>query len=158
MLNRTLLALSLLAACGGKHPAHSTAEAGGACPPAVPAAVTKAYPGAAQSACESEHEDGMDNFEIKVKKTDGSAAEIELSADGTILATEEVVPTMPDAVAKAFAAKYPGAEAKRVERITRPGKPAVFEIKFANKEATFSETGDFIEEEHGDPHENGEKG
>ncbi len=147
---RTLLALCLLAACGGTHPASKTAASGGGCPPAVPAAVTKAYPDATQGACEGEHEDGMDIFEIKIKKPDGSTAELELSADGTILATEEVVAAMPDAVAKAFAAKYPGAAAMKIERITSPGKPTTFEIAFAGKEATFSETGDFVEEEHGD--------
>jgi hypothetical protein len=150
MLNRTLLALCLLAACGGKHPAPATASAGGGCPPAVPAAVTKAYPDAKQSACEGEHEDGMEIFEVKITKADGSTAELELSANGTILATEEVVAAMPDPVAKAFAAKYPGAEPRKIERITSPGKPVVFEIAFAGKEATFSETGDFVEEEHGE--------
>ncbi len=158
MLNRTLLAVFLLAACGSKQSTTTTVSAGGGCPPAVPAAVTKTYPGATQSACATEHEDGMDIFEIKIKKIDGSSAEVELSADGTILATEEVVPAMPDAVAKAFAAKYPGAEARRVERITKPGKPMQFEIKFAGKEATFSETGDFVEEEHDEADEKGEKG
>jgi hypothetical protein len=118
----------------------------------VAAAVTKAHPDATQKACKGEHEDGKDIFEVKLDMKDGTKAELELSADGTILAMEEVVPTsaLPKAVADAFAAKYPGATAEKVERITPTGKPVMFEIGFAGKEASFSETGAFIEEEHGD--------
>ena len=147
---RTILAFCLLAACGGKNSNPPTTAAAGGCPQAVPAAVTKAFPDATQSPCESEKEDGMVVYEIKIKKADGSSAEIELSADGTIVATEEIVAAMPDAVSKAFAAKYPGATASRIEKITSPGKPAMFEVKFGGKEATFSEAGDFVEEEKGE--------
>lgn len=92
----------------------------------------------------------MDVYEIKLTKADGSVAEVELKADGTLLATEEIVATMPDAVAKGFAAKYPGATAMRVEKITQTGKGVQYEIKFSGKEATFSEAGDFVEEEKAD--------
>ena len=159
MTNRSVLALSLLVACGG-HPSTPTkaTTVAGSCPPAVLAAVTKAYPDAKQDACKGEHEDGKDVFEIKIAKGDGSRAEVQLAADGTILETEEVVAAMPDAVAKAFAAKYPGATATRIERVTPTGKPSAFEIKFAGKEATFTEAGGFVEEEGGggDP-EDGDK-
>lgn len=147
---RTILAFCFLAACGGKNPKPATTAAAEGCPQPVPAAVTKAFPDATQGPCESETEDGTTIFEIKIKKSDGTSAEIELSPDGTIIATEEVVAAMPDGVAKAFAAKYPGATASRIEKITSPGKPATFEVKFGGKEATFSETGDFVEEEKGE--------
>lgn len=146
MTIRTLFLFVVLGACGSSsHPATSAHQSG--CPDAVPAAVTKAFPDAKQSPCEAEHEDGKDVFEIKVTKADGSNAELELTADGTITAMEEIVTTMPDAVAKAFAAKYPGATASRIEKVTPTGKPALYELKLDNKEATFTETGEFVEEE-----------
>ena len=148
---RTILVVCLVAGCGGKTstPA-TTSESAGGCPPAVPAAVTKAFPDAKQGPCEGENEDGQQIYEIKLTRADGSKAEVELTADGTLVATEEVVAAMPDAVAKAFAAKYPGATASRVEKITMPGKGTQYEIKFTGKEATFSEAGDFVEEEKAD--------
>ncbi|MEO7096600.1 MAG: PepSY-like domain-containing protein [Polyangiales bacterium] len=159
MPTRMLLGALFLAACGGSPKAPATAASGGSCPPAVTAAVTKAYPDATQKACEGEHEDGMDIFEVKLVMKDGSSAEVELSADGSILAMEEVVPAsaLPKAVADAFAAKYPGATAERVERITPTGKSVMFEIAFAGKEASFSDTGAFIEEEHADGDKDGDK-
>lgn len=152
MPTRFLLASVLLAACGGSPKTPATAAAGGGCPPAVTAAVTKAHPDATVTNCKGEHEDGKDIFEAKLTMKDGTKAELELSPDGGILAMEEVVPAtaMPKAVADAFAAKYPGATAERVERITPTGKQVMFEIAFAGKEASFSDTGAFIEEEHGD--------
>ena len=152
-MTRTLIAICLLAACGGSHPAPATASSGAACPPAVPAAVTKAYPDAAQDSCKAEHEDGKDIFEVKLTKKDGGKAELDVSPEGTILQVEEVVPTasLPEPVAKAFAAKFPGAQPARVERQTSPGKPPTFEIAFSagtvGKEVTFSESGDLVEEE-----------
>lgn len=139
----------LLGACGGKPAAHPPDHAAGGCPPAIAAAVTKAFPDATQRSCAGEHEDGMDIFEVKLAKADGGAAEVEVSADGTILQVEEVITTatLPEPVAKAFAAKYPGVTATRVERVTRPAKGTSFEIKFPGKEATFSDAGAFVEEE-----------
>ena len=140
----------ILGACGGKPAAHPPAHAAaGGCPPAIAAAVTKAFPDGTQRSCEGEHEDGMDIFEVKLAKADGGTAEIEVSPEGTILQVEEVIAaaTLPDPVAKAFAAKYPGVTATRVERVTRPEKGTSFEIKFPGKEATFSDAGAFVEEE-----------
>jgi hypothetical protein len=147
------LSLVLVAACGGHKHSPTTAAAGG-CPPNISAAVAKQYPDAKQTSCESEHEDGKDIFEVKLS----TGAEIELSPDGTITAMEEVVPTsaLPDAVTKAFATKYPGAQAEKAEKISHPGKSASFEIKFAGKEATFSEAGELVEEEGADKAEDGD--
>lgn len=158
MPTRFLLGALLLAACGGSPKTPATAASGG-CPPAVTAAVTKAHPDATQTGCESEHEDGKDIFEVKIAMTDGTKAELEVSPDGSILAMEEVVPTsaLPKAVADAFAAKYPGATAERVERITPTGKAVMFEIKFSGKEAAFSDSGAFIEEEHDEADKDGDK-
>ncbi|MBL0220798.1 MAG: PepSY-like domain-containing protein [Myxococcales bacterium] len=142
----------ILGACGGKPTAQVPAHSAGGCPPAVAAAVTKAFPDATQRGCEGEHEDGMEIYEVKLAKADGGTAEVEVSPDGTIVQVEKVIATamLPEPVATAFAAKYPGVTATRVERVTRPAKGASFEIKFAGKEATFSETGAFVEEEAGE--------
>lgn len=146
MTFRTFFMVLVLGACGSSsHP--TTSARNSTCPDAVLAAVTRAFPDAKQAPCEAEHEDGKDVFEVKIAKADGSNAELELSADGTINEIEEVVTAMPDAVAKAFAAKYPGATASRIEKVTPTGKPAVYELKLENKEATFTETGEFVEEE-----------
>jgi hypothetical protein len=157
MLNRTILALALFAACGGSKAKSTTAAASRGCPATITEAVSKAYPDAKQNECEEENEDGKHIYEVKITKADGSAAEVEVNLDGTIGALEEVVPTaaLPDAVSKAFAAKYPGAVATRAERITAPGKPVVFEIKFAGKEAAFDESGGFLEEEGADKDDDG---
>lgn len=146
---RTALILVLAAACGGhahtSSPSAAPSAAATACPPAVTDAVARARPNEPVKSCKAEHEDGKDIFEARV-----GSVELELSADGTLLQTEEVVTAMPDAVAAAFAAKYPGAKAKRIERVTSAGKPARFEIAFAGNEATFDESGAFIEEEAAD--------
>jgi hypothetical protein len=155
---RTLLGAVLLAACGGSPRPPATVASAGGCPPSIGAAVAKAYPDATQKACEAEHEDGKDIYEAKIVKADGSTAELELAMDGAILAIEEVVPAsaLPKAVADAFAAKYPGAQAERVERVTPTGKAPTFEIAFAGNEASFSEAGAFLEEEHGDGDSDGD--
>lgn len=150
MTIRTTLVVAILTACGGGKP-HASSVATG-CPSNITAAVTRAYPDAKQQTCEEENEDGKHIFEVKIARADGSNAEVEVATDGTITALEEVVhaSTLPEAVSKAFAAKYPGAVASRAERITSPGKPAVFEIRFGDREAAFDESGGFIEEEASD--------
>lgn len=152
MLTRVVLGTLLLTACGSPAKAPSTAASGGRCPPAVTTAVATAYPGQAQDACKAEHEKGKDIFEVAVTNGDGGKIEIDVSPDGTILQTEEVISTvaLPAAVAKAFAAKYPGDQATRVEKIGIPNKPAMYELTFGDKEATFSDAGEFVEEEGGD--------
>src|SRR4051812_33088477 len=114
---RISLALVLIAACGGHQKSTTTTAASGGCPPSVTASVAKAFPGAKQDDCHAEHEDGMDIVEVRITKADGSKAEVELASDGTIKEVEEVVATtaLPEPVAKAFAAKYPGATATKVE-------------------------------------------
>ena len=150
MLMRSLTAVLFLAACGGTSKAPVAPV--GACPAKVSAAVTKEHPDATQKACESEHENGADIYEVTVVMRDGSTRELELTPDGAILAVEEAVsPTaLPKAVADAFTARYPDAKPERVERVTPRGKAPTYEIAFGDHEATFSDTGAFIEEEHAD--------
>ena len=128
------------------------AEAPKSCPATVTAAIDKAFPKATIGACKAEHEHGKDITEVKLTRADGTKAEADVAADGTILQIEEVVgaDTLPDAVKKAFAAKYPKAKADRVEKQTA-GKDVSYELAFATdkgrKEATFKADGTFVEEE-----------
>lgn len=51
----------------------------------------------------------------------------------------------------AFAARYPGASARRAERPARPGRGTTYELAFTvdgkGREATFAEDGGFVGEE-----------
>lgn len=125
-----------------------------ACPAAVSAAMTHAFPKATINACKAEREDGHDQFEVRLTLADGTALEVDVTPAGVVLQTEQVVPVnqVPALVAKAFAAKYPAAKATRAEKQTRGAKGDVFfELAFqvAGKklEATFASDGRFIEEE-----------
>jgi hypothetical protein len=124
-----------------------------ACPQAVTSAIAKAFPKSTISKCKAEHEDGRDQFEVKVAKADGAKAEVDVSPDGKILQIEEkiLVDKVPAAVTKAFATKYPKAKIDSAEKQTpTEGKPS-YELAFATdrgrKEATFTEDGTFVEEE-----------
>lgn len=119
------------------------------CPTAVSTAVAKRFPKATIESCKPEGS----QFEAKVTKADGGKIEVDVSATGEILMTEEVVGVdqVPAAVMKAFAAKYPKAKAERAEKQT-PAKGVVsYELAFTDagkrKEATFDEAGKFVEEE-----------
>ena len=122
------------------------------CPKAITDAVAKAFPKATITACKPEKEHGHDQFEARIVKADGGKAEIDLAPDGKILQVEEIVPLdkVPAAVMKAFTAKYPKAKATRAEKQSAD-KTVTYEIAFDlgadHKEATFDETGKFIEEE-----------
>src|SRR5438105_2253686 len=132
-MTRLALVTLLVAACGGKAKSNSGSQATPAatsCPASVTATVARTYPESKLGDCHSEHEDGKDIYEVALTMPDGAPVEVELSTAGVITQTEQVVAAMPDAVAKAFAAKYPGETPSRVERITRPGKGDTFEMKF----------------------------
>jgi hypothetical protein len=136
---RTILALTLLA---------TPALADTTCPKAVTDGVAKAFPKSKIDKCHSEHEGGKDIFEAKITRADGTKAEVDVSPDGTILQLEEKIDVekLPDAVKKAFAAKYPKAKAERAEKQTA-GKTVSYEVAFGKTEATFTEDGKFVEEE-----------
>jgi hypothetical protein len=132
-------------------PSASTATAG-ACPDAVKQAITAAFPDAAMTSCKAEHEDGRDQFEVKLN-TGHEKMEVDVLPDGKILQTEQPVrlDEVPAKVITAFAAKYPGAKPTRVEKQVRTGKGTYYELAFPAepraKEATFAEGGTFVEEE-----------
>ena len=151
------VALSVVAACSHEPSANTSTAAQSAAAPACPVAVTtsiaKEFPGATTRSCTAEHEDGRDQYEVKIEKSGGEKVEIDVTSDGAILQTEQVIPLdqIPARVMTAFGAKYPGAKATRAEKQMRTGKGAFYEIKFAAepkaKEATFAEDGTFVEEE-----------
>lgn len=130
----------------------SAAIANADCPKAITDAVAKAFPKSTITACKPEKEHGRDQFEARIVKAGGGKAEIDLAPDGKILQVEEIVSfdKVPAAVMKAFAAKYPKAKATRAEKQTAD-KAVTYEIAFdlgeQHKEATFDESGKFIEEE-----------
>lgn len=144
MVRITLVALLLAA------PAY--ADATHTCPAAVTSAVMKAFPKATIGTCKAEHERGKDIFEVKLAKANGDKVEVDVAPDGAILQVEEkiAVEALPDAVKKAFAAKYPKAKAGGAEKQTA-GKEVRYEIAFqtdkGRKEATFAADGSFVEEE-----------
>jgi uncharacterized membrane protein YkoI len=122
------------------------------CPKPVVDAIAKAFPGASLTRCKAEKEHGRDQFEARLVRSDGAKLEVDLAPDGTILQIEEAIAVdkLPAAVSKAFAARYPKGKATGAEKQTA-GKVVTYEIKFdlgaARKEATFDESGKFIEEE-----------
>jgi len=116
---------------------------------AVPTPVTKAF--AARypkvTAIKAEKEVGKDKvvaYELK-----GDKLEATFTADGTFLEEETVVAltTLPAAVTKAFAAKYPKAKAERAEKQVKADKTTTYEIAFGKTEVTFKDDGTFVEEE-----------
>lgn len=122
------------------------------CPKVVTDAVTKAFPKSTVTTCKAEKEHGHDQFEARIVKSDGGKAEIDVAPDGKILQVEEkiAIDKVPAAVMKAFAAKYPKGKATGAEKQTAD-KSVTYEIAFdlgtGRKEATFDETGKFVEEE-----------
>ena len=143
--------LRLTLACftvGGLALATTPAVAAPSCPTAVTDAIAKAFPRAKVDRCKAEKEHGHDQFEVRLTKADAKQAEVDVAPDGKILQVEEkIAPAeLPDAVKKAFSAKYPKAKLERAEKQTA-GADTSYEIAFGAKEATFKADGTFVEEE-----------
>jgi hypothetical protein len=123
------------------------------CPAAVKAAIDKAFPQATISKCKLEREHDRDQYEVKLTKADRSNVEVDVSTDGKILQVEEsiAVDKVPSVVMKAFAAKYPKAKVEAAEKQTSSSGAVSYELAFKvdakRREATFTETGKFVEEE-----------
>ena len=124
------------------------------CPDPIKTGVAKVYPDAVMTSCKHEREDGREQYEVVVVRKDKTTVEIDVGLDGKILQTEEKVDLkdVPDAVMKAFAAKYPKGKATKAERQVRADGGTYYEIGFRNEkgkkaEATFSAAGAFVEEE-----------
>lgn len=129
--------------------ATTLAHAETTCPAAVIDAAKKAYPDASITRCAPDE----GNYEVKLTKKDKSKIELVITAKGDIEATEEVIApsTLPEAVTKAFAAKYGKAQILKAEKETRADKSVTYEVAWkagkSLKEATFKADGTFVEEE-----------
>jgi len=131
----------------------SAVEASHSCPAPVTSAVKKAYPGAKIASCKREKAEGATQYEVRVSRHGLKKTEIDVSPAGEILQTEEQIAlkSVPEAVSKGFAGKYPTMKFDRAEKQTKRDGKVTYELAFTDKmkkhEATFSEAGAFIEEE-----------
>lgn len=152
LLTCAALALSLLAVAPVRADSPKPA-AGTTCPEVVKGAIAHLFPKATIARCKPEHEDGHDQFEVKVVKADGAKAEVDVAPDGKVLQIEEkvAVDSLPAAVKKAFATKYPKAKLLGAEKQTPAAGTPSYELAFhtdhGRVEATFAEDGTFVEEE-----------
>lgn len=143
-----LIPIAALLAC-----ASLSAFAKGACPAPVKDAAGKAQPGSKIVSCEQETEKGKTQYEVQLKAADGKKLELDVAPDGAILQTEEKIAlaSVPEAVSKAFAARYAGAKAARAEKQTAADGKVTYELawraKGKKKEATFDAGGVFVGEE-----------
>lgn len=123
------------------------------CPEPVSAAALKAYPDSKVSACKREVDSGKVQFEVKLDSKADGKVELDIDTTGSILLTEQIVPT--DSVSQealsAFKAKYPDAKISRSEKQTKADGSITYELAFKEKnkkhEATFRQNGEFVEQE-----------
>ena len=152
------LVLGAVAACappssGSRSASDGAAATPASCPATVVQTITQKFPDASITACKLEHEDGRDQFEVKVADKAGAPTEADVSPDGTLLQVEQIVTLdkVPAPVTAALTARYPGVSPARVEQQTHPGHPTTYEFKLPPgskaKEATFGEDGSFVGEE-----------
>ncbi len=158
MMRKSLLlslAVVLGAACASASPQAANASRASleACPGPVTLTIAQKFPDGLITACKAEHEDGHDQFEVKLTDKIGAKSEADVAPDGTILQIEQIIPLdkVPAAVMAALRAKYPGMTPTRAEQQTRPGHPSTYELAFPDggqaKEATFGEDGSFVSQE-----------
>jgi uncharacterized membrane protein YkoI len=125
-------------------------------PKAVVDAVKEKFPRAELVSAEKEKEDGKTVYEVALK--DGKhKREVTLTPDGKIVSVETEIEAadLPKAVAEALEARYPKAEIKKAEEISKDDKITKYEmlIVTADKkklEVSFDPRGKFLEEEKKD--------
>ena len=145
MFRRSIL---LLALTGLPAPALASKP----CPTAVKEAVKRLHPTARLASCKPEKDQGKLQYEVKIS-SEGKPLELDLTPEGLLLQTEEKVPlgSLPAGVLSAFRSRYAGIEPLAAERQTKADGKTTFEVAFERdrkrREATFSETGSFVEEE-----------
>ena len=122
-------------------------------PKAVVDAVKAKFPKAELVSAEKEKEDGETVYEVNIK-SEGQTIEVTVTPAGKIVLVEKTIAAqdLPNAVAKALAAKYPNATIKKAEEIIKNDQVTAYEmlIVTADKktfEVTFDPKGKFIEEE-----------
>ena len=102
-------------------------------PKAVLDAVKAKFPNAEMKGASKETENGKTLFEVTIKNK-GQNIDVELTADGSLLAIEAEIAAkdLPKKVAAALEAKYPKATYKKAEEITKfdkgTAKPMYYEV------------------------------
>ena len=130
-----------------------TVRAEAKCPSTVYEVVRKTYPSSKVSQCKEETEEGKLQYEVKLTTRESRALELDVSPEGVVLQTEEVVAVaaVPSAVIFTFKAKYPDATVARAEKQTKNNGSVTYEFAFQKKgmkhEATFKQDGTFSTEE-----------
>jgi hypothetical protein len=100
-------------------------------PKAVIAAFEKAYPNAKDVKFEKETFEGKAAFEIEYKDN-GKEHDLIYSDDGTLLQKEDEIDSksLPESITQAINKKYPQAEIKEAEKLTKPdGTAAGYEVE-----------------------------
>jgi uncharacterized membrane protein YkoI len=120
-------------------------------PAKVKEAVKAKFPDAELVSAEKENENGKTVFEVAIKNK-GNKLEVTLTEDGKILSIEKEIAAKdaPKAVMEALEKKYPKAEIKKVEEITKGDKVTYeFLITAGDKklEVVFDAQGKLVEEE-----------
>jgi hypothetical protein len=130
------------------------------CPKMVKATAEKAHAGAKMLSCHAEHDDDVDLYEMKLKTADGKDLELEIGADGAIIATEErIAPAkIPAAVTKSIEGKFGGVSVSESSRVTTAAGEVAYEIAFTSKAHLYSmtvkEDGTIVEtEDHDSDHD-----
>ncbi len=122
------------------------------CPAAVRDTVMKAHPAARLKTCKPEKDNGKLQYEVKIT-AEGKPLELDLTPEGLLLQTEEKVPlgTVPAAVLSGFQTKYAGTKPVAAEKQTKADGKITYEVAFERdgkrSEATFTDSGAFVEEE-----------
>ena len=112
-------------------------------PSAVRKAVDRKFPEAKFRGAAKEVEDGKTTYEVEMT-IEGRAVDAILSPEGKILEVEREVPAakLPAAVAKALAAKYPGAKIEKAETITKgEDGPVRYEVAIKGTEVVLTPEG-----------------
>jgi len=119
------------------------------CPDKAGAAAVQAHPGGKIVSCKPAKEDGRSFYEIKLTLANDQRIELDVTDEGEILVTEEEIPPadVPEAVRAAFTAKYPGATIAKATKESAADGQVSYELRFGQREATFSSDGTFREVE-----------
>lgn len=115
-------------------------------PAAVKKAIKKKFHKAEIQRASKEVEDGTTTYEVSLEVED-RPVDVTLSADGSILEIEKVIPfeQVPARVKQALAKKYPAAKITKVEAVTRgEDGPAVYEIAIST-EIVLDAKGNFVD-------------
>src|SRR5260370_41299440 len=87
----SVLVLTSAACLYGSNPSMTQESMGApatACPDAVKQSIAARFPDASMTKCKPEHEDGRDQFEVKLTNKGGDKIEVDVAPDGRVLQTD----------------------------------------------------------------------